>query len=307
MRLILTCFSLFVVSLHPAWSQKATYSGAFMTEEIYIAGAVGNTIHAWSVSKKARKIFNQRTLLTLHIFSQDLELIDEKKISLGELTITRIDFQVENSFYYINITGTTRTLYSTPGLFVYNPVDDKRLIYKIDAAGNLTDVTNTPELFTKPHYSSFSPSVALNFSNIFAGKVADSSIVTIDVPGPIRIIGISKVDKNNHLVADTSFKIKEGREQLQWENRFILPASSDVYFFCSKLYIPSKALYMAHKAGITLFTISQNGAISERDLIVYENYSYVLRKAISLESGVLLVPYTYKRRTGLMKLAYTAE
>jgi len=294
------------VSLHPAWSQKATYSDAFMTEEMYITGAVGNTIHAWSVSKKSRKIFNQLTFLTLHIFSPDLELIDEKKISLGELTVTRIDFQMENSFYYINITC-TRTLYSTPDLFIYNPVDDKRLIYKIDATGNLTDVTNTPGLFTKPYYSSFSPSVALNFSNIFAGKVADSSIVTIDVPGPIKIIGISKVDKNNHLLADTSFKIKEGHELLQWENRFILPASSDVYFFCSKLYIPSKALYMAHKAGITLFTISQNGAISERDLIVYENYSYVLRKAISLESGVLLVPYTYKRRTGLMKLAYTAE
>jgi len=306
MRLILTCFSLFVVSLHPAWSQKATYSGAFMTEEIYIAGAVGNTIHAWSVSKKSRKIFNQLTFLTLHIFSPDLELIDEKKISLGELTVTRIDFQMENSFYYINITC-TRTLYSTPDLFIYNPVDDKRLIYKIDATGNLTDVTNTPGLFTKPYYSSFSPSVALNFSNIFAGKVADSSIVTIDVPGPIKIIGISKVDKNNHLLADTSFKIKEGHELLQWENRFILPASNEIYFFCSKLYIPTKALYMTTKAGITLFTISEDGTISAKDLIVYENYSYVLRKAISLQPGVLLVPYTYKRRTGLMKLAYIAE
>ena len=307
MRLILTCFSLFVVSLHPAWSQKATYSNAIVDGEMYVAGTVGNTIHAWSVSKKSRKIFKQRTLLTLHIFSQDLELIDEKKISLGELTITRIDFQIENSFYYINITGTTRTLYSTPGLFVYNPVDDKRLIYKIDATGNLTDVTNTPGLFTKPYYSSFSPSVALNFSNIFAGKVADSSIVTIYVPGPIKIIGISKVDKNNHLLADTSFKIKEGHELLQWENRFILPASNEIYFFCSKLYIPTKALYMTTKAGITLFTISEDGTISAKDLIVYENYSYVLRKAISLQPGVLLVPYTYKRRTGLMKLAYIAE
>ena len=231
MRLILAIFSLFIVSLHPAWSQKATYSDAIVDGQMYVAGTVGNTIHAWSVSKKSRKIFKQRTLLTLHIFSQDLELIDEKKISLGELTITRIDFQIENSFYYINITGTTRTLYSTPGLFVYNPVDDKRLIYKIDAAGNLADVTNTPELFTKPHYSSFSPSVAPNFSNIFAGKLADSSIVTINVPGSLRIIGITRVDKSNHLLADTSFKIKVGHEQLEWENRFILPAGNEIYFF----------------------------------------------------------------------------
>ena len=282
------------------------YSDAIMDGQMYVAGAVGNTIHTWSVSKKSRKLFTQLTFLSLHIFSPDLKLIDEKKISLGELTITRIDFQMENSFYYINICA-TRTLYSTGTLFIYSPVDDKRLIYKVDVAGNLTDVTNIPGLFTKPHYSSFSPSVALNFSNIFAGKVADSSIVTIDVPGPIKIIGITRVDKNNHLLADTSFKIKEGREQLQWENRFILPASSEVYFFCSKLYIPAKALYMAPKAGITLFTISQDGTISERDLIVNENYSYVLRGAIGLEPGVLMVPYIHKRKIGLMKLAYAAE
>jgi len=224
---------------------------------MFVAGAVGNTIHAWSVSKKSRKILKRLTFLTLHIFSPDLKLIDEKKISLGELTITRIDFQMENSFYYINICA-TRTLYSTGTLFIYNPADDRRLIYKIDAAGNLTDVTNIPGLFSKLYYSSFSPSAAPKFSNIFAEKVADSSIVTIDVPGSIKTIGITRVDKNYHLLADTSFKIKGGQEQLQWENRFILPASSDVYFFCSKLYIPTKALYMTTKAGITLFTISED-------------------------------------------------
>jgi len=39
-------------------------------------------------------------------------------------------------------------------------------------------------------------------------------------------------------------------------------------------------------------------------LIVDENYSYALRGALSLEPGILLVPYTHKRRAGLMKLAY---
>src|SRR5437868_1655204 len=184
MRLVFICFPLFFVTIHPVWAQKAIYSNAIMSEEMFVTGAVGNTIHAWSVSKKSRKIFKQLTLLTLHIFSPDLKLIDEKKISLGELTITRIDFQMENSFYYINICA-TRTLYSTNTLFIYRPADDKRLIYKIDAAGNLIDVTNIPGLFTKPQYSSFSPSIALNFSNIFVGRVADSSIVTIDVPGSI--------------------------------------------------------------------------------------------------------------------------
>jgi hypothetical protein len=306
MRLILTCFSLFFVSLHPVWSQKATYSDAFMDGQMYVTGTVGNTIHAWSVSKKSRKIFHQLTLLTLHIFSSDLKLIDERKISLGELTITRIDFQMENSFYYINITC-TRAFNSTGTLFIYRPADDRRLIYKIDAAGNLTDVTHIPGLFTKPLYSSFSPPIAPNFSNIFARKVADSSIVTIDVPWSIKSIGITRVDKNNHLLADTSFKIKEEHEQLEWENRFILSAGSEVYFFCSKLYIPSQVMYKASKAGITLFTISQDGTIRERDIIVYENYSYDLRGAISLESGVLVVPYIHKMKIGLMKLAYIAE
>jgi hypothetical protein len=306
MRLVLVCFSLFFVSLHPAWSQKTSYSDAIMDGEIYVAGTVGNTLHAWSVSKKSTKLFKQLTLLTVHIFSPNLKLIHEKKISLGELTITRIDFQMERSFYYINICA-TRMLYSTSTPVTYSPANDKRIIYKVDVTGNLTDVTNIPGVFSKPQYSSFSSSGGPKFSNIFVAKVADSSIVTIDVPGSIKLIGITRVDKNNQLLADTSFKIKEGNEQLQWENRFILPAGSEVYFFCLKQYISTTPLDLATKAGITLFTISRDGTINERDLIVYENYSYVLRKAISLEPGIIVVPYMHKRKIGLMKLAYTGE
>jgi len=108
---------------------------------------------------------------------------------------------------------------------------------------------------------------------------------------------ITQTDENNRLLADTIIKIKEGREQLEWGNRFILPASNEVQLFCTHRYTSSIA-------GISLFTIGQNGKINERELIVDENYSYILRLAVSLQSGVLLVPYTYKRKTGLMKLAY---
>ena len=435
MRLVLICFPLFFVPLHPVWAQNAKYSDAIMSEEMYIAGAVGNTIHAWSISKKSKKIFKEFNLLTLHIFSPGLYLIDEKKISLGESVITRIDFQMENSFYYINIVYTSRF--------------NKRLMFKIDAAGNLTDVTNIPGLLHKTHYFSGSPSVAANSSNFFVVKilasVADSSIVNASLPPEenfdnkrsyeqleVRKISIDKrqvvgekvyasgylnfsrlmvtatdstvyacafaqsktgidknpykgsylflarldtnlvesaygtmllknekwpanvlfipnaifslnnrllvfstglysktnfaynldgrtdvtsgfpqvfnsyvpgsimitqTDENNRLLEDTIIKIKEGREQLEWGNRFILSASNEVHLFCTHRYTGSKS-------GITLFTIGENGKINQRDLIVDENYSYALRQSVSLESGVLLVPYTYKRKTGLMKLAY---
>jgi hypothetical protein len=437
MRPVLICFILFFLPLHPVCAQNAKYSRAIMSEEMYIVGAVGNTIHAWSTSKISRKIFKEFTLLTLYIYSPGMDLIEEKKISLGESEVTKIDFQMENSFYYLNI------------IYISRSRVNKKLMYKIDAAGNLTDVTDIPGLFTKPHYSSGSPSAAVNSSTIFAGKisasVADSSIVNASLPpgenfdnkqsyeklavrkisidkrqvagekvyasgylnfsrlmitatdstvyacafaqsktginknpykgsylflarldtslveppyGTILLqnekwpdnvlfipnaifslnnrllilstglysktnfaynldgrtdvtsgapqvitsyvpgsIMITQMDENNRLLADTIIKIKEGREQLEWGNRFILPASNEVQLFCTHQYTSSIA-------GISLFTIGQNGKINERDLIVDENYSYILRLAVSLEPGVLLVPYTYKRKTGLMKLAY---
>ena len=450
MRLISICFALFFVPLHAVWAQTATYSDAITSEKMYITGAVGNTIHAWSLSKKSKGLFKKLNLLTLYIFSPGLDLIDEKKISFGESVVTNIDFQMENSFYYLDITYTSSTIYNSSTIYIYSPVGNKRLIYKIDAAGNLIDVTNTPGLFTKPHYSSVSPSAAVNSSNIFAGKlsanVADSSIVntsllpgenldnkqsyekllvqkisinkqqvagekvyasgylnfsrlvvtatdstvyacafaqsktgidknpykgsylflarldtnlveraygtillknekwpanmlfipnaifslnnrllvlstslysriniarnldgntdaatsisnvfTTYVPGSIMI---TQMGENNRILADTIIKIiKGGSEQLEWGNRFILPESNEVHLFCSHLYASSKA-------GITLFTIGKDGKINERGLIVNEKYSYALRGAVSLKPGVLLVPYTYKRKTGLMKLAY---
>jgi len=432
MRLVLIYFPLFFVSLHPVCAQKTIYSDAIMSEEMFVAGVIGNTIHAWSFSKGTRKIFSESNLLlTLHIFSPDLDLIKQKPISLGESVITKIDFQMENSFYYLNIIYASRSRVN------------KRLIYKIDAAGNLTDVTNMPGLFTKPQYSPVSPSAAINSSNIFEVKISDSvdysNIVDASLPpgenfdnkqsyeklavqktsidkrqvvgekmyasgylhfsylmvkatdstvyagafaqsktgidknpykGSYLFLGrldtnlvepangtillknekwpanvlfipndifslnnrllvfstgvysktnfanyhldggrdvfttfvplsimITQTDENNRLLADTIIKIKEGRKQLEWGNRFILPTSSEVQLFCSRLY-------GASNAGITLFTIGRDGKINARHLIVDENYSYVLRRAVSLEPGVLLVPYTYKRRTGLMKLAY---
>ena len=437
MRLLLICFSLFFVPLHHVWAQKTKYSDAIMSEEIYIAGTVGNTIHAWSISNGTRKIFKEPNLLTLHIFSPDLDFIDQKGISLGESVITKIDFQMENSFYYINIIYTSNIVYNSSSRV------NKRLMYKIDAAGNLTDVTSMPGLFTKPHYSPISPSAAINSSNIFEVKISDSvaysSIVDASLPpgenfdnkqsfeqlavqktsivkrqvvgkkmyasgylhfsylmvkatdstvyvgafaqsktgidknpykGSYLFLGrldtnlvepangtillknekwpahvlfipndifslhnrllvfstgvyrktnftnyhldggndvfttfvplsimITQTDENNRLLADTIIKINEGRKQLEWGNRFILPTSSEVHLFCSRLY-------GASKAGITLFTIGQDGKINERHLIVDENYSYALRGALSLEPGILLVPYTHKRRAGLMKLAY---
>ncbi len=436
MRLVLICFSLFFVQLHSVWAQKAIYSDAIMSEDMYIVGAVGNTIHAWSVSDKTWKIFKEPNLqLTLHIFSPDMGHIYERTISLGESAITKISFQMEHSFYYANI------IYNSSGF-------DNRLIYKIDATGNLTDVTNVPGLFKNLQYVSASPSTAVNSSNIFAGKIltrvaagsiADSSLFpgenfdnkqsyerlivqkittgsrqlvgekvyasgylnfsrllvkatdstvyacafaqsktdidknpyngsymfftrldtnlvepadaplllkkekwpadlqylipnaifslnnrllvlstgihsittyssgnigyggssfpkasTFDVPGSIMI---TQTDKNNRPLTDTIIRFNEGRGQLDWGNRFILPASNEVLLFCLHPYTASKA-------GITVFTIGQNGKIDKRDLNVYENYSYALRQAFILEPGVLLVPYTYKRKTGLMRLAY---
>ncbi len=399
---------------------------------MYLMGAVGNTIHAWSIAQKSEKTFKKINLLTIHIFSAGMDLLDEKKIPLGEWDVTNIDFQMENSFYYLNI--------------IYTPGINKKLIYKIDAAGNLTDVTNVPGILIKPHYSSGSPSTALNSNNFFVGQisdsVADSTVFNASLPqgenfdnkqsyeklvvrkisigtrlvagekvyasgnfnfsrlvvtatdstvyacafaqskniiyknpykgsylflarldtnlaepayGTIllqnekwpadlllipnavfslnnRLIVISTVlysklnvahnlngntyilsnvfsqyvpgsivitqtDKNNHLLADTIIKIKKGGEQLDWGNRFILPASNQVHLFCSHRFSDSKT-------GIKLFTIDRYGKITEKELVVDINYSYALAQAVSLEPGVLLIPYTYKRKTGLVKLEY---
>jgi hypothetical protein len=118
MRLVLICLLLFFVPPHHVWAQKTKYSDAIMSEEMYIAGTVGNTIHAWSISKKSRKIFGESNLLlTLHIFSPGLDLIKQKPISFGESTITNIDFQMENSFYYINIIYNSSTIYNVKKIY----------------------------------------------------------------------------------------------------------------------------------------------------------------------------------------------
>jgi hypothetical protein len=118
MRLVLICLLLFFVPPHHVWAQKTKYSDAIMSEEMYIAGTVGNTIHAWSISKKSRKIFGESNLLlTLHIFSPGLDLIKQKPISFGESTITNIDFKMENSFYYINIIYNSSTIYNVKKIY----------------------------------------------------------------------------------------------------------------------------------------------------------------------------------------------
>jgi len=478
MRLFFIFITLFFIPFHPLWAQKAKYTQAIMDEDMYIAGTVGNNIHAWSISKKNKGIFKEISQLTLHVFSSDMVQVYEKTISLGELAVTKIDFQMEQSFYFIKVDC------SSPAQIT------KKLLYKIDATGNVSNVTDTPELLIKTHYYSSSPSTAINSNNIFTGKIlpsvtdsnnsmAEASLppgekydsklsyqelalrkINIDkqrievekqyasgylnfsrlvltatdstvfacafaqatkandknpykgpylfvarmdtslieptsgaillqnkkwpdevqfiptaiyslnktllilstvlysksniaynplgraetartnnstyldyglgrdennssyhqstndniplsksdkanifrqgnkiyVPGSILI---TQTDENNQLSADTIINIKEGPERLDWGNRFLLPRKEEVLLFCTHLHSPSNA-------GITLFSIGQHGNIKERDLIVNENYTYVLSHAVCVDSDILLVPFTYKGKAGLMKLNYGA-
>lgn len=129
--LLYLCLSL------PAQRARYTdeYKGAY---DLKIAVYLKNTLHAWSADASPSRFQHGQITLTLHIFSQDMQPISEHTVPLGKITQWNIDFQPSNNFYYARI--------------VY--ISDKRhtLLLKIDPSGNMTDVSASPGIWTKPNF-----------------------------------------------------------------------------------------------------------------------------------------------------------
>ena len=126
--LVFTCTQ---VQLH---AQKAKYADAYTGYNVAIAGIAGNSIHVWSASATPPYPAAGNIALTLHIFSADMHLQEEKKVELGEINSWSIEFQQADSFYYASIicvSGIT-----------------KRLLLKIDWYGNVSNISDTPDLWT---------------------------------------------------------------------------------------------------------------------------------------------------------------
>jgi hypothetical protein len=130
-----------VLLLQESAAQKVAYSNAELGHEIKIAGQCGNNIHVWSSSVSQPVYYVRTASLTLHVLSKDLQLITEKKIELGNARSWDISFRFEDSIYYANIV-------------LFTKLND-RLLLKIDAAGNITDVTDHMAAWSSPQVPKF--------------------------------------------------------------------------------------------------------------------------------------------------------
>lgn len=133
----LQAFLCFCLSLA---AQRARYTDEY--KKVYdfkIAGYLKNVLHAWSADVSPARMQNTEITLTLHIFSADMRPISEHTVSLGKVMQWDIDFQMENNFYYASI------------VYVTNKHRSFRLL-KVDPAGNMTDVSSSPELWKKASY-----------------------------------------------------------------------------------------------------------------------------------------------------------
>ena len=120
-------------------AQRARYTDEYKgVYDIKIAGLLKNTLHAWSSDVPHSRFQTRATTLTLHIFSTDMRPISEHSLPLGKITQWEIDFQPEENFYYASI--------------VYFSDRRHTLLLKIDAPGNITDVSADPGIWKKPGY-----------------------------------------------------------------------------------------------------------------------------------------------------------
>lgn len=116
-------------------AQQARYSTADVGEAVKIAGKWGNAIHAWSTPGPIlTSSVSGSTIVTLHIFSDEMKLLNERTISLGKTSFSALDFQLADSFYY------ARIIYGFPAL--------KKMILKIDPSGNIEDLSSIPGIWT---------------------------------------------------------------------------------------------------------------------------------------------------------------
>ncbi len=151
MRIAKNLFPLIVVLVQSSlFAQQAKYTNVQLNEQIRIAGKLGKNVHIWS----SAFAYNDRPVnnasINLHIFSEDMKLIADKKVMLGKSVVVNIAFQFTDSFYYANI--------------IYFNHYNKRLTLRIDANGNIDDVTSIPNLW-KGYNTNAPNSVARDIMN----------------------------------------------------------------------------------------------------------------------------------------------
>ncbi len=135
MKKLTIIFFLLFACILPAGlhAQEATYANTSFGKNTKIAGRIGNNIHVWS-SPELASTHAIETTITIHIFSANLELKNEKEINLGKIRSWNVNFQFNDSCYYADLRYWTDF--------------HERLLLKIDGDGNTTDVTTNPGLWT---------------------------------------------------------------------------------------------------------------------------------------------------------------
>ncbi|MEO5684988.1 MAG: hypothetical protein ABIQ88_20255 [Chitinophagaceae bacterium] len=185
-------------------AQRAKYTDIDVGFNPKIAGNIHNRIHVWSASAEHPFPGKGDITLTLHIYSLELQPETEKKIPLGKIKYWGMDFQFTDSCYYANL--------------VYFSDTRKNLLLKIDAAGNITDVSSTPRLWIRARpfeERNRNYTVLRKKSSLFAVKVQqsntrDSFETTTTVPQPGEHIIINKIDtletiEQSYSSANTNF------------------------------------------------------------------------------------------------------
>ena len=134
------CFILLMVCMEfQLAAQKAKYADIAAGYDIKIPENTGASIHVWSASVKQSYIVASNTILTLQVFSHDMNLMAEKKVPLGKIKSWNMDFKYLDTCYYAHI--------------FYISDTHNRLILKIDHHGNVQDVSDTYGPWARPDSS----------------------------------------------------------------------------------------------------------------------------------------------------------
>lgn len=113
-----------------AAAQQAKYADVATGYHAEVAGITGNLLHVWSASAESSGRNPRRISLRLQVFSADMHLVTEKQVDLGEINSWYINFSHEKDSYYANI--------------VCRSAFNKRIMLKVNADGNYTDVSEIP-------------------------------------------------------------------------------------------------------------------------------------------------------------------
>lgn len=200
-------------------AQRARYTDEYKRiHNITITGFIKNNLHAWSADAFPSRFQDRDVTLTLHIFSPEMRAISEHSVPLGKIKQWDIDFQLKDNFYYANI--------------VYFAGKRKTLLLKVDPSGTVTDMSASPELWTKPNFPTGNNRLVAaskkgnNFFAAFTQSVPanDSTISTEFLRLPMDSTASGDV-LEQLVISKVNMHTKEWAYQVfgSWVNRFYRP------------------------------------------------------------------------------------